>query len=179
MREAVIVIDMLNDFIRPDGLLYVPGSERLIEPIGRRLAETRAAGDAVIYACNHHLPDDEEFRIFGPHGVVGSFGAEVISELAPQPGDRLVAKRRYSAFFCSELLLSLRELRVEAVEITGVVTNICVYFTAADARNLAYPVTVHAQRVAGLDERTHEFALEQMVSVLGVKVVREPVLAGA
>lgn len=171
MRGAVIVIDMLNDFIRPDGLLYVPGSERLIEPIARRLEEARAAGDAVIHTCNHHLPDDEEFKIFGRHGVLGSVGSEVISELALQPGDRLVPKRRYSAFFCTELLLSLRELRVEEVEITGVVTNICVYFTAADARNLAYPVTVHGSRVAGLDQRTHEFALEQMVSVLGVNVL--------
>lgn len=177
MRTGIIVIDMLNDFIRPDGLLYVPGSEKIVAPLAARLHEARAAGDAVIYTCNHHLPDDEEFKIFGPHGVIGSVGAQVILELAPQPGDRLVAKRRYSAFFCTELLLSLRELRVDEVEITGVVTNICVYFTAADARNLAYPTTVHANRVAGLDERTHEFALEQMVSVLGVNVVRESAMA--
>jgi nicotinamidase/pyrazinamidase len=176
MRNAVIVIDMLHDFIRPEGLLYVPGAERIIPALAARLAEARAAGDAVIYSCNHHLPDDKEFAIYGRHAVLGSPGAEVIDELAPRPGDRIVPKRRYSAFFCTELLLALREFRVEEVEITGVVTNICVYFTAADARNLDYPVTVHAGRVAGLTEREHEWALEQMVSVLGVNVVREPAL---
>lgn len=170
-RKGIIVIDMLNDFVHPDGALYVPGSERLIEPLVKRLAEARAEGEAIIYACDRHRPDDLEFAIYGVHAVLGSVGAEVIPELTPQPSDWLVAKRRYSAFFATELLLSLRELHVEELEIAGVVTNICVYFTAADARNLAYPVTVRAAQVAGLDQRTHEFALEQMVSVLGVNVI--------
>lgn len=180
MRTAVVVVDMLNDFIRPEGVLYCgPQSEAIIRPIAERIAEARASGEPVIYVCDRHRPDDAEFQMFPPHAVGGTPGAEIIAELAPDPEDHVVPKRRYSAFAGTDLLLTLRELQVEGVELVGVCTNICVLYTACDARNLGYLVTVHAARVASFDRTAHEFALQQMETVLGVEVLRPEAEASA
>jgi len=173
VKTAVIVVDMLNDFIRSDGVLYCgPQSEVIIEPIAQRVREARANGDPVIYLCDTHRPDDPEFQMFAPHAIAGTPGAHIIPELAPQPEDRVIPKRRFSAFIGTELLLALHELHADALELTGVCTNICIQYTACNARDLGYPVTVHASRVATLDLEAHEFALKQMETVLGVTVIR-------
>ena len=165
---------MLNDFIRPDGALSCgPAAEAIVGAIAERLAGARRSGEPVIYVCDHHRPDDPEFDMFPSHCLGGTWGAEIIAELAPTGADRVIPKRRYSAFFSTELLLTLRELAIDGLELVGVCTNICLYFTAADARNLAYLVTVHAGRVATFDPEAHEFALRQMESVLGVRVLRD------
>ena len=172
-RTGVIVVDMLHDFIRPDGVLYCGAqSEAIIEPIARRLEQARANRDAVIYLCDRHRPDDPEFAMFPPHAVAGTPGAEIIGELAPEPVDRVIPKRRFSAFIGTELLLALHELHVDELELTGVCTNICIQYTACNARDLGYPVTVYVDRVATFDPEAHEFALRQMETVLGVRVIR-------
>ena len=173
MKTAVIVVDMLHDFIRPDGVLYCgPQSEAIVQPIAERLVQAHAEGEPVIYLCDRHRPDDPEFDMFPPHAVASTPGAETIAELAPQPEDRVILKRRFSAFIGTELLLALHELHVDALELTGVCTNICIQYTACNARDLGYPVTVHASRVATFDVEAHAFALKQMETVLGVTVVR-------
>ncbi|MBM3472300.1 MAG: cysteine hydrolase [Armatimonadetes bacterium] len=173
MKTAVIVVDMLHDFIRPDGVLYCgPQSEAIIEPIAHRLAQAHAQREPVIYLCDRHRTDDPEFEMFPSHAVAGTPGAEIIPELAPQPEDRVIPKRRFSAFIGTELLLALHELHVDALELTGVCTNICIQYTACNARDLGYPVTVHASCVATFDLEAHEYALKQMETVLGVTVVR-------
>jgi len=94
-----------------------------------------------------------------------------VAELAPQEGDLKIYKRRYSAFFGTDLDLTLRELGVTEVELVGVCTQICVLYTAADARMLNYDVTVRRNCVASFDPQAHEFALKEMEKTLGVKVI--------
>lgn len=173
MNEAVIVIDMLNDFVREDGALKCGDRvEKIIQPISRRLVQARQYGHTVIYMCDNHRPDDPEFDQFPPHAVQGTEGAKVIDELEPQEGDYVLHKRRYSAFFQSELLLALLENDISEVEITGVCTNICVMYTAADAVNYGFKVFVRADQVAALNDESHEIGLQQMEEVLGVEVKR-------
>ncbi len=173
VSEALLVIDMLNDFVRDDGALKC--GERvddIIQPIARRLVQARQYGHTVIYMCDRHRPDDPEFDQFEPHAVQGTEGAQVIEELAPQEGDYVLPKRRYSAFFQTELLLALLENDITDIEITGVCTNICVLYTAADAVNHGFDVFVRADQVAALDEEAHKIGLQQMEEVLGVEVKR-------
>ncbi|MGI5818418.1 MAG: cysteine hydrolase family protein [Armatimonadota bacterium] len=173
MSEALIVIDMLNDFVRDDGALKCGKRvDRIIKPISRRLIQARQYGHTVIYMCDRHRPDDPEFEQFPPHAVEGAEGAQIIEELAPEEGDYVLAKRRYSAFFQSQLLLALLENDVTEIELTGVCTNICVMYTAADAVNYGFNVFVRADQVAALDEESHEIGLQQMEEVLGVEVKR-------
>ena len=106
-----------------------------------------------------------------PHCLAGKAGAEVIDELTPQKGDYIIYKRRYSAFFCTDLDLTLRELGVTEIELVGVCTQICVLYTAADARMLNYDVTVQKEYVDSFDKKAHDFALSEMEKTLGVKVL--------
>ncbi len=171
MNEALLVIDMLNDFVREDGALKCGKRVgKIVQPISRRLVQARQYGHTVIYMCDRHRPDDPEFDQFPPHAVQDTEGAQVIEELEPQEGDYVLPKRRYSAFFQSQLLLALLENDIEEIEITGVCTNICVMYTAADAVNYGFKVFVRADQVAALDEDAHEIGLRQMKEVLGVEV---------
>ena len=170
-KKALVVVDMLNDFIRPDGSLTVGGPGLEIVPFVReQIEKARAGGIPVIYLCDQHRPDDPEFRMFPPHCIAGTEGGEVISELRPQPGDWVVPKRRYSGFYESQLDLVLRELEIEEIMLVGVCTNICVLYTASDARNRAYQVTVLKDGVATFDPEAHEWALKEMEKTLGARI---------
>ena len=108
--------------------------------------------------------------MFPRHCVAGTPETEVIPELADIPGEKIY-KRRYSGFFDTPLEARLREINPEKIIIVGVCTDICVFFTAADARNRDYAVEVPVDCVASFDEEAHGFALKQMQKVLGVKLV--------
>ncbi len=174
MKEALLVIDMLNDFTLPGAPLEVPETRAVTPAIRREIDLARAGGKPVIYVCDSHAPDDKEFRKFGwpAHAVKGTRGAEVIEELKPMPGDRVIPKATYSGFYGTALDATLKELGVDALRLTGCVTHICVMFTASDAVLRDYPVTVVEDGVAGLSREDHEAALRIMKSVMGVKVVK-------
>jgi len=170
--EALLVIDMLNDFIKPQGALYIgPAAETVVPAVRSRVDLFRKNKKPVIFICDRHRRGDSEFAMFPPHCLEGETGGEIIDELSPRPEERLIYKRRYSAFFGTELDLTLREYEISELEMTGVVTNICVLYTAADARMLNYKVTVNAEAVAGIDEQRHRFALQEMEETLGVTVL--------
>ena len=170
MKKALLVIDMLDDF-KEDGALTIGDGKAVAEceiPAGRMAPEE---GGPVIYIMDRHRPDDAEFQMFPPHCIEGERGAEVIAELAPRKEDFLIYKRRYSAFFGTDLDLTLRELEVNELELVGVCTQICVLYTAADARMLNYGVTVRRKCVDSFDREAHRFALREMEKTLGVKVL--------
>ncbi|MDI9462634.1 MAG: isochorismatase family cysteine hydrolase [Bacillota bacterium] len=171
MARALLVIDMLRDFLDEDGALSIGDAKQIIRNVAKRTEEWRASGNPVIYILDRHLPDDAEFKMFPPHCLAGERGGEVVDELAPREGDIRIYKRRYSAFFGTDLDLTLRELGVTEVELAGVCTQICILYTAADARMLNYEVTVRRECVASFDEKAHEFALQEMEKTLGVKVL--------
>lgn len=172
MTTAIVVIDMVRDFCDSNGRLSCGQAARdIIGPVADRINSARQRGDMVIYLCDHHPPDDSEFRMFPPHCIQGTPGSEVIPELTPHPGDVVIAKRRFSAFFGTDLEITLAERGIKELELAGVCTNICVLYTAADARMRGFDVTVHRNAVASFDSAAHEFALSEMERTLGVRVV--------
>lgn len=172
MKEALLIIDMLNDFVRPGAPLEVPETRKIINNIRREADAARAAGNPVIYVCDTHDRDDKEFSKFGwpPHAVKGTPGAGIIEELAPQEGDIVIPKTTYSAFYGTVLGAMLRSLDVKGLRLTGCVTHICIMFTASDAVLRDYPVTVVADSVAGITKEDHDAALRIMKNVMGVKI---------
>jgi len=171
--KALLVIDMLNDFIKPEGALYIgPAGEKIVPAIKERLDLYRQNKEPVIFICDRHRQGDLEFEMFPPHCLEGDEGGKVVAELAHLPGERIIYKRRYSAFYGTELDLTLREYGVTEIELTGVVTNICVLYTAADARMRNYRVSVFPGAVAGIDEEAHRFALQEMEKTLGVTLLK-------
>ena len=176
-RSAVLVVDMLNDFLEPTGAMPLPDGQRLYEPIERLLAAARAHGSAVIWVCDTHPPDDREFEKRTVHCLAGTWGAQVVDALAPPDGEYLVRKRRYSGFYETDLDLRLRELGVEHVIVTGVVTNICVRSTAHDAFFRGYDVTVVEDCVAATGEREQESSLFDIATHFGTVAGLDEVLA--
>lgn len=162
-RTAVVVVDMQNDFVKPGGKLQVPSAQQIVEPISRLLTRARAAGVLVIYTQDWHGEDDPEYRIWGEHVKAGTWGAEIIAELAPQPGDEVVQKPRYDAFYAARMDDLLRvHPQIDTLVITGTVTNICVLHTAASAALRWYRVVVPRDAVAALSEFDQEAALHQI-----------------
>ena len=170
MANAVLVVDMLRGFLEEGYPLYTGEKARSIIPnIQRLLEQELAQGSRVFFLCDHHTPDDPEFKIFPPHAVEGTVEAEVIPELTRYPGE-IIPKRHYSAFFDTLLDVKLEELKPEKLIVCGVSTSICVMYTVADARNRDYEVEVPIDCVASPDEAKHRFALEHMERVLGAKL---------
>jgi nicotinamidase-related amidase len=170
-RKVLLVIDMLNDFIKEDGKLYIGDSGgKIILPIQKEIENFRKEKNLMFYICDHHRPDDKEFNLFPPHCISGTKGAEIIKELMPFKNDFIIYKRRFSGFFQTDLDISLREEEILELELIGVCTNICVLYTAASARMLNYKVTVLKDAVASFDEQAHNFALKQMKDILGVEI---------
>ncbi len=179
-RKAVIVVDMLNDFLRPGAPLEVPDARKIVPALRRRLAGARRGGELVVYLCDAHRKNDPEFARMGwpPHAVDGTPGAGVVAALSPEPGDVVVEKKSYSGFYRTALDGILRRNGIRSLTMTGVVTNICILYISAEAAIRGYDVTVDERYVAGLSRKDHDFALDQMEKVLGVRVVRRPRKAG-
>ena len=162
---------MLRGFLEEGYPLSLGKQCRSIIPGIQHLIETELAeGSTVFFLCDNHEPDDLEFRMFPPHCIAGTAEAEVIPELSKYPG-KVIPKKRYSGFFHTELEKKLKALEPEKLIICGVLTNICVLHTAADARNLDYAVVIPVDCVASPDEEAHRFALEHMEKVLGAVLV--------
>lgn len=167
MKTALVVVDCLNDFLRLDGALHCgDDGVRVVAPVRRELERARAAGEPVIFACDRHLPDDAEFALYPPHCVAGTWGAQIVDELAPREGEVVLPKRRFSAFFGTDLDMRLREMQVDEVRIVGVCTNICVLYTSADARMRGYAVRIPVDAVASFDAESHRAALRELTGVL-------------
>lgn len=174
MGKAILVIDMLNDFIDPRGALYCGAEARKIIPAIRGLVDVFAAKNhLIVYLRDAHDPHDKEFELFPPHAVQGTWGSEIIPELTPPPGARVVDKTRFSGFYGNLLEKILAEHHPEEVWVSGVVTSICVMDTVGDLRNRDYAAVVPVSAVADFDPLYHEFALKRMERVYGARLVRE------
>lgn len=172
MKEAILVIDMLNDFVKEGAPLEVPDTRKIIPFVKRTIEDARKKGIPVIYVCDAHEPDDPEFKRFewSPHAVKGTKGAEVVEELKPEGGDFVVEKKTYSGFYKTNLENVLESLGVDTVKLTGCVTHICILFTASDAALRGYNVVVLKDGVAGISKEDHDSALRIMKNVVGAKI---------
>ncbi len=170
--QALIIVDMLNDFIHPDGALYCGRrAEEIVPAVIGRLEQCRKAGDAVIYLQDSHTADDKEFEKFPPHCVTGTWGNRIIDALEPADGDLVIAKRRYSGFYGTDLDKVLTQLNPNRVIVVGVCTSICVMDTVGGLVNRDYSVSVPANAVADFDSEAHMFSLKRMEKIYGARIV--------
>ncbi len=135
MKTAIIVVDMLKDNIPEGNNNDVLSQARAIIPNINRLTEmARQRNLPVIFANDSFLPGDFIFHgKMKEHTLRGTEGAMVIDELTRAPGDIHLPKRRFSAFFKTDLDQTLRLYGVEGVAIAGINSHWCVLSTAFDA----------------------------------------------
>lgn len=181
-HTAVVVVDMQHDFVSPDGAFAQLGVDvsayvDLRPRLTGLLAAARRAGVLVLHLQNTALPGRRSdspaqlrfnmrmhahARRGGPallYTVPGTPGHAFVPELAPAPGDLVVAKHRSSGFWGTPLDLLLRSNAIRSLVVVGCTTEGCVDSTARDALFNDYYVVVVRDGVASDDPRQHEAAL--------------------
>ncbi|CDG18769.1 cysteine hydrolase family protein [Xenorhabdus doucetiae] len=170
--KALIVIDMLNDFVT--GVLANEKQATEIIPVIQRVINyARNQPDwLVVYANDAHYADDREMGIWGKHAMAGTWGAEVVDALAPIGSEREIVspKHFYSAFDGTDLDEVFGQYGVTEVVLTGQHTNCCVRHTAYSAFTRGYGITVLSDAVCVLPEVDHSEALDYLKTVYGVEI---------
>lgn len=134
MRPAIVVVDMLKDAFQGRDPSSIKEYQRIVPKIKGLLGKARNLGIQTIFACDSFLKDDFIFQgRRRQYCIRGTEGAEVIDELRPEKSDQILPKRRFSAFFKTDLDQTLRLLGSDTVVITGINTQVCIYTTAMDS----------------------------------------------
>jgi len=173
MKSMLLVMDMMNDLIHPDGVnaktYVVQATERqLYANTVRAIAAARAAGVPVGYVRVGFSPDYRECPLASPifskakgAGLfqLGTWGTEVYPEFAPQPGDFDIVKHRVSPFYGTSLEPILRAQGIGRLVLSGVSTNGVVQGAAREGHDRDYAITLLDDCCCGATEDEHNFAL--------------------
>ena len=174
-RPAIILVDMLNDFVT--GKLKIERGKSVIAPLQRLVTAARLNDVPVIYSNDAHYPQDVEVtRKWGNHAIKGTKGAEVIPELKPEEGkDYIVEKRTYSGFYETDLDPLLRNLYkgegVKTLVLGGLHTHISVRHTAADGFFRGYHIVIAKDGVEAFTEEDREQGLKYLENVYSAKIM--------
>lgn len=172
-NTAVVVVDMQNDFVKPDGSLLVEAAKETVANIQKLLTEARKAGARIAYTQDTHFTGDREWEIWPKHCERTSWGWQIIDELQPQEHDLVCEKNRYDGFYGTWLEHYLgRVWKVQEVVIVGTVSNICVLHTAGSAGLRWFDVVVPANGISALTEFDQAATLRQVTALYAGKVVR-------
>lgn len=172
--DALIIDDILEEFVR--GKISSKRSSSIIQPTRKLISAAREAKIPVVYVCDAHLPSDPEMKVWGPHAMKGTKGAQVVSELEPKVGDYIFEKRVYSSFQGTGLDLLLRNLGVDSVAIAGLLTEICVRHSAADAFMLGYKILIPKDCVEALSEKAQDEGLEYLKTMYSARILSSQAL---
>jgi ureidoacrylate peracid hydrolase len=196
-RSALLIVDMQNDFLHPDGSMgrrarehpeagidlpflaaTIPGVKRLADAF-------RTADRPVIYIAHVLKPDysDAQFpywRLGITKGgnrtlcVEGTWGAEIVDELKPRDGEHLVVKKGFGGFSNTPLDTILRTLDATTCVVTGVTTCVCVSTTIRGGVEHNYRMVLVSDAVAEVSRDAHHAELQTMSRVFAdVKTVDE------
>jgi nicotinamidase-related amidase len=163
-RPALIVIDMLNDFLAD----WEPApKEKLIQSINELVDLIRGLGHSIIWIRQEFEPDlSDAFLEMKAKGIrttiKGTRGSEVISELHVVPTDVVIVKKRYSAFFGTTLDEALRRIRPDALILAGINTHACIRTTAVDAYQRDWTVILAADCIDSYDREHHDISMRYM-----------------
>lgn len=161
MKPAIIVVDMLKDTFKEGSRLPITHEARQIIPnLQRLLKESRQRGYPIIFACDSFLKEDFIFKgKMKARSLRGTEDAEVIDDLKPEPTDMVLPKRRFSAFFKTDLDQTLRTLGVDTIVTTGITTECCVLTTAMDGLSHDFSVIILEDGCASRNKAIHESCL--------------------
>jgi nicotinamidase-related amidase len=172
-KTALIIVDMQNDFVKEGGSLRVPAAGETVPNLQRLLAAARDSGVRIVYTQDTAFESDPEFNIWPEHCLKGSWGWEIIPELAPKPEDLVCPKNRYDAFYGSWLDHFLTRIwRIDHVVIVGTVANICVAHTAASAGLRWLDIVMPANGISAMNDFDQALTLRQVSWLYAGEVVR-------
>ncbi len=174
-HTALIVIDMQNDFVSAEGKIAMAGNDvaairAMVPRLQRFLAEARACNVLCVHVQTltlaNHLSDSDAWLYHKTKGVKstdwclpGTWGAEIVEELLPLPGEPVVTKHRSSAFVNTTLDQILRSTARRTVVIAGEQTPGCIEATYRDAAYYDYYNVLASDCVAAYRQDLHEASL--------------------
>jgi nicotinamidase/pyrazinamidase len=161
MKPAIIVVDMLKDNLKESSRNpYFQEGKEIIPNLQRLLEEGRKRGFPVVFACDSFLKDDFIFKgRMKVHSLRGTKGSEVVDDLKPAPTDIILPKRRFSAFFKTDLDQTLRTLGVDTIIVTGITTEVCVLITVMDGLSHDFSVIILEDCSASRKKEFHQGCL--------------------
>lgn len=193
-NPALVIVDMQNDFVREGAPMEVPDARETIPQHQRLISFFRKAGLPIIFTRFLAGPDRTlvyewspqleppvlacqrgHFRYYADVGRTLDC-ADVIDEIYPEPGDYIVDKYGYGAFYNTNLDDILRSLGVDSLVVTGTVTQICVEETARGAFHHGYKTTTVSDAVSSYIPDLHAATLKNLAHKFGWVSTTEEVL---
>jgi ureidoacrylate peracid hydrolase len=202
-KTAVVVVDMQNAFASPKGLLDLAGVDTsgaaaVVKTIGGVLGAARAAGVPVVYLQTGYKPDLSNGggpasptprtetalclmrarpELKGQLLVEGTWDFQIVDALAPQDGDLVVLKTRYSGFAGTQLDSVLRVREIRYLVFVGIATNVCVESTLRDAYfNEYWPVLVTDAAMQAGPPEAHAATIFNVESFFGWTIGAQPLV---
>ena len=179
---ALVVVDMQNGFCKPDGSLYAPGSEAVIDSVASLVERAHGSGVRVVFTRDVHPPEQfdgahyyDEFERWGEHVLEGSWEAELVEELEVGADDHVVEKHTYDAFHETELDGWLSARGIDDLVICGTLANVCVLHTAGSAGLRDYRPVLVEDCIGAIEADHREYALEHADWLFGEVVESEDV----
>lgn len=172
VKTAILVVDMVYDFTNPNGLVFYPANLQILPRVMEAVEICREHGSLVVYLQHRYRAGkyDKNLLTMRPNCIEGTGGELLDEHLVVLPQDYVIQKRRYSAFFGTDVDLVLREHGIGRVIVVGTKTNCCVRATVTDAYNLGYDVTVISDCVATDDPTVNEVHLSDIQKYLGTVI---------
>ncbi|MFG2970362.1 cysteine hydrolase family protein [Streptomyces sp. NPDC048288] len=167
-NTVLIVVDIQGGDVEPSAarteIPHMDGRAERMPRVRELIRRTREQGIPVVWIQEVHKPNlvdigRELDGSEGPHCIEGWPETELSQGLRPRPDEFLIRKRRYSAFFGTELEIVLKAYRAETLILIGGLTDVCVHYTAVDAHQHDYRVRVVTDCVGGSSREAHDAAL--------------------
>lgn len=193
-KSAIVVVDMQNAFASPGGMLNLAGVDlsgapRVVAAIRATIDAARAAALPIVYLQMGYKPDlsnsggptspnwHKELAMHLMHTrpelkgkllTEGTWDFAIVDELAPQPGDLVVVKTRYSGFAGTTLDSQLRVRGIRYLFFAGIAANVCVESTLRDAYFLDYwPILLRDACMAAGSPAVQEATIFNVESFFG------------
>ena len=178
MKDALRLVDVLNDFLHEDGEALLASFRDRQSALARAIADARGRMP-VVYANDMHDRWNSDAPGYVSEVCANGLAGQQVAEIAPHAGDVFVFKPRYSAFDSTPLEILLEQLEAERILLAGMATEMCVTQTAIAARELGFKVTVLADCCATVDPELERISLQYLEAVVGARVQRGSVASSA
>ncbi len=168
---VLLLVDVISDFEFPGGEQLLTHAAAMLPRLTALKSWARQNGVPAVYVNDNFGRWSSDFRHLLDHCLNdGVKGEPIARALAPLDGDYSVLKPKHSGFYGTSLELVLKYLGATSLIITGLTTDICVAFTAADAYMREYRLWIPSDCTAAADARHHQAALDYMKRVLDAEV---------
>ena len=169
---ALVIIDAINDLEFPGGKNMLARATRMASRIAKLKDRAEAARVPTIYVNDNFGRWRSDFRRIVNHCLDDNvIGRPVVEQVLPDETDYFVLKPKHSGFYNTTLDLLLEHLQAKTLVITGMATDVCVLFTAADAYMRDFRVIIPRDCVTALTPAVHRAALDHMRTTIKAEIV--------